>query len=146
MSAVTFLDHTADVGMDVEAGDLRGLFHEAAVGMLALLRGREEADQEAGEESRGHAPANVPEPIDLEADGAAALMAAWLRELLFLHESRHRDYVSIDYEALDGDALRGRVHTEPAHGAVREIKGVTYHELSVRRAGGRWRARVIFDV
>ena len=27
-----------------------------------------------------------------------------------------------------------------------EIKAVTYHELSVRSADGRWLARIIFDV
>jgi SHS2 domain-containing protein len=140
VSAVTFLDHTADVGMDVEAADLPSLFHEAALGMVALLRGREDTRLTVG------APVPPATPIELEADGGAALMAAWLRELLFLHESRGRDYVSSDFDALEGDALRGRVHTEPVHDTVREIKGVTYHELSVRRAGNRWRARVIFDV
>ncbi|NIP79498.1 MAG: hypothetical protein GWM90_09895, partial [Gemmatimonadetes bacterium] len=34
-TGVTFLDHTADVGIDVEADDLEELFHRAALGMLA---------------------------------------------------------------------------------------------------------------
>ncbi|NIP79499.1 MAG: archease, partial [Gemmatimonadetes bacterium] len=74
------------------------------------------------------------------------LLAAWLRELLFLHETRRSDYVGAAFDLLEGSALHARVRTEPARRAVREIKGVTYHELAVRRAGDGWKARVIFDV
>jgi SHS2 domain-containing protein len=28
----------------------------------------------------------------------------------------------------------------------RELKGVTYHDLTVRRRGGGWYARVVFDL
>ncbi len=166
-TGVTFLDHTADVGIDVEADDLEELFHRAALGMLALLRGHEDGAAEGEPDGRaggdavvgpagaatpdpgadpGPAEETGPVPLSLEADGPPGLLAAWLRELLFLHETRRSDYVGAAFDLLEGSALHARVRTEPARRAVREIKGVTYHELAVRRAGDRWKARVIFDV
>lgn len=159
---VAFLDHTADVGIDVEAPDLAGLLHRAALGMTALLRGEEEdgAPSGGGAEREPRAPdaaepggtaesagaERPPESVTLAADGPAGLLAAWLRELLFLHDARDVDYLGAEFLSVTDTALRARVRTEPTRGAVREIKGVTYHELSARRVGPRWEARVIFDV
>ena len=162
LDGITFLDHTADVGLDVQAPSLELLFHRAAVGLLALLQGVDDeavddedgdgapargADGDAGsdpglEEARGVEVLGV----ELEAGGADELLADWLRELLFLHETRHADYARATFDRLGETALEARVQTEPAAPAVREIKGVTYHELRVERTEGGWEARVIFDV
>lgn len=148
---LTFLDHTADVGIAVTAPTLASLFHRAGLGMLALLRGEEEHEAAAGEEAPEDptdAPADGPDwtTVEAEASEPAWLLAAWLRELLFLHETEHRDYAAARFERLEETALRARVRTEPAAGAVREIKGVTYHELVVERAAVGWSGQVIFDV
>jgi SHS2 domain-containing protein len=153
LAAITFLDHTGDVGMDVEAGSLEQLLHQCAVGMLTLLRGEEEEPGRAGTGSglapAEQDPAEVPTdsvPIELQADDAVALLAGWLREVLFLHEVRGADYVRLDVDRLDPGRLVGRLLTRQDGRAVREIKGVTYHALAVTEEAGRWRARVIFDV
>ena len=157
-AGVTFLDHTADVGMDVEAPSLERLLDRAAAGMLALLRGEDDGgsaaawsdaartgrragsvDGTGGLGSRRHS-------LELEADDPAGLLAEWLRELLFLHEVRHLDYAAASFEILSPRRLSARVELEPARRPVREIKGVTYHEIGVWRTPDGWRARVIFDV
>ncbi len=170
LTGVRFLDHTADVGIDVEAGTLPELFHRAALGMLALLRGdddpapRSPAPSRAGHAARGtgHRPSDAqrgpageecppageerPVPVSERGDGWAAVLAGWLRELLFLHETGGRDYRGAEFGRLDASGFDATVHTEPARRAVREIKGVTYHELAVEETETGWRARVIFDV
>jgi SHS2 domain-containing protein len=156
-AGIAFLDHTADVGMDVEAGSLEELLHRCAVGMLTLLRGEEEEEEEGpvpapgamGGTGAARAPGDaalVAVPIALRADDTVALLAGWLREVLFLHEVRGADYVRLDVDELAPDRLAGRVLTRQDGRAVREIKGVTYHALAVTAESGRWRARVIFDV
>jgi SHS2 domain-containing protein len=143
LAGITFLDHTADVGMDVEAGSLEELLRRCAIGMLTLLRGEEEeARTVAG--TRGVATESTP--LELHAEDAVGLLASWLREVLFLHEVRGADYVGLDAERLGPGRLVGRLLTRQDGRAVREIKGVTYHELAVTEEAGRWRARVIFDV
>ena len=151
-TGVTFLDHTADVGIDVTAPSLEALFHRAAVGMLALLRGADDEDEphDAPSPPSGRATDGNGEVetlvVELDADDVVGLLADWLRELLFLHEARHADYVQATFDPLTEDALRARVETEPARPAVREIKGVTYHELGAERTEDGWHGRVIFDV
>jgi SHS2 domain-containing protein len=143
LAGITFLDHTADVGMAVEAGSLEELLHRCAVGMLTLLRGEEE---EGSTVSGTREVATESAPLELLAEDAVGLLASWLREVLFLHEVRGADYVGLDAERLGPGRLVGRLLTRQDGRAVREIKGVTYHELAVTEEAGRWRARVIFDV
>lgn len=145
---LSFLDHTADVGIVVDAGSLDALFHRAALGMLALLRGEDDdrLGPTAAAATRSRSRGDESVEIALSGAGLAELLAGWLRELLFLHETKQRDYVGSEFQRLDATALRARVRTEPGRGAVREIKGVTYHELAVERAGSGWSAQVIFDV
>lgn len=162
IEGVVFLDHTADVGIGVAAPTLDALFHRAALGMLALLRGEDDepdsvhspGNPQGADGQRGH---DDPDRlVALTAATLPSLLADWLREILFLHEIDGRDYVAADFDTLDPAppppatpapaTLRARVRTAASVGAVREIKGVTYHELRVERTGGGWEAQVIFDV
>lgn len=133
---VRLLDHTADVGLELDAPDLATLFVRAAQGAEALLG--------------PPAPASVPAEtltIHLQTDDVALLLADWLRELLFLRQVRGLSFVQADFEALSAHGLSAHVQLASAPGdAVREIKGVTYHGLEAVQHGNRWHARVIFDV
>lgn len=102
--------------------------------------------------------------MELSRPGLDRLLVAWLRELL--HRSMRDGLVpeaSVEEVAApgagggdgtsgppgSGDArLRARVVWRPAADEpVREIKGVTYHGLEVRRNDdGDWHARVVLDV
>jgi SHS2 domain-containing protein len=148
LDGVAFLDHTADVGIAVEADSFRQLLHRAAMGMLALLRGEEEDTEDPGNGGAGEEGAPTPPvAISLRADDTAGLVAAWLREILFLHEVRGTDYVAAELGRVEPTAIEGWIRVVEGGRAAREIKGVTYHELEVEETvDGRWRGRVIFDV
>jgi SHS2 domain-containing protein len=146
LRGVAFIDHTADVGIDVEAPSLEQLLHRAALGMLALLRGEEE--ETSMSTSTSTSTSGLEEiPMVVRAEGYSRLMAAWLGEILYLHEVRGVDYVASELDRVGPGLAEGRIAVRAGGHAVREIKGVTYHELEVHRdeAGG-WTARVIFDV
>ena len=150
-AGVTFLDHTADIGFRAEAPDAAALFHHAALAMLALLRGEEDAAGGEGEGTEAAEGVGMEERrLTLDAPDAARLLADWLRELLFLHEIDRVDYVASDIERLRVDGrpcrLAARVRVRPGGHAIREIKGVTYHEIEARPTKRGWTARVIFDV
>jgi SHS2 domain-containing protein len=150
LTGVSFLDHTADVGIDVAADSLAELLHRAALGMLALLRGEEESGDLAETEDRQRADGSGrldAVPVDVRADAPVGLLVAWLREILFLHEVERLDYVRADFQVVGPEHVAGRVLARRGGHAVREIKGVTYHELeATKRSDGGWSARVIFDV
>ncbi len=142
------LDHTADIGMRVTAPDAHTLFQRAALGMLAFLRPDPAAPAGAATGPASPAAAAASSVmLELEADDPALLLAAWLRELLFLAQVRGQCYAGAAFPLLEPTRLRAQVALAPcAAAALQEIKGVTYHALELKETGDGWQASVIFDV
>ena len=132
------LAHTADQGAEIEAPDLEGLFGEAARALMALVV--EEAPLEPREAHR----------LTLEAPDLSELLVAWLGELLYLVETRGFLAAEFEFRTLGPTGLEALVRgdtLDPArHGAGREVKAVTRHDLVVEPTPLGWRARVLFDL
>jgi SHS2 domain-containing protein len=140
------LEHTADVGLEVEGPDLPELFRRAALGATWLV-----LEGEVGEGAR------ESRTLELAEEDLPSLLRSWLRSLLFWQETEGfamtDAFVTFGPVPLcsspDGQAfglrarVEGRVHPGPW---VREIKGVTLHGLEAVRRGEGWYGRVIFDV
>jgi SHS2 domain-containing protein len=152
LAGVTALDHTADVGIDLEAPTLEDLFLRAAAGMMWLLRGEDGSPElrraDLGgayrQDSEGSAESR---PLAVTAADPAALLREWLRELLFWYEVEGLAFEGARFEALSDTGLVAEVEVvadrvEP----IREIKGVTLHGLLAEHRGDGWVGRVIFDV
>jgi SHS2 domain-containing protein len=136
---VRTLDHTADVGIEVDAPDLPELVRRAALGLTWLLLERE-ASGAMDERS-----------LKIEAFTRPTLLRDVLRELLWWHESEGlctADVVNISVtQSKRGFTFTAVARLVRVRGApVREIKGVTLHGLAAERRGDDWYGRVIFDV
>jgi len=136
---VEAMEHTADLGLLVRAPSLEELFRRAAAGMLALM---EDTSPPAGSSSED----SEARPISLEAVDADTLLVQWLRELLYLYQVGGCAYSGVEFDHLSPQRLEGRIRCRDAGPGVREIKGVTHHDLEVTSSEGEWRARVVFDV
>lgn len=138
------IEHTADLGIEIEADSLERLFETGAHGLAGVLVG-----SEVGTGASGPAPAVAWRDLVLEAPDREALLVDWLRELLYIHETEGLLLTAAEVEDL-GDtklvARAGFIRPPPSGGAERELKGVTYHDLEVRQLGGGWYARVVFDL
>lgn len=142
------IEHTADIGIGVKAGDLAGLFSKAACAMFDIIA------QRRIKEKSLHKPSFVKErekgdfKIKLRAQNIEELFVNWLSELLYLssvNEIVFRDFKinKIDESGIDAEAFgEGIVNYK----VKTEIKAVTYHELEVKKAGSGWEGKVIFDV
>jgi len=132
------LDHTADVGYFLQAGNLKELFARAAWAMFTTITNMATVQ-----------PAES-EPVRVQAQDRAGLLVAWLSELNFRHATRRRLYGRFDVLKTGGDSLEAEVYGEaidPARHAIHtEIKAVTFHNLMVEKSGEIWVAQVIFDV
>lgn len=139
MASFEYFDHTADVGMRVDADDMAALLKAGAQGLTNLL---------------------VPDPdsvrveqwreVELENQDPAYLFFDWLDELLHLFEEdgfigkefrtsvvgEHRLHAKIGGESFDPDR----------HPSGNEVKAVTYHGLVVEKSDQGWHAEVIFDI
>jgi len=127
------------MGIMAWGGDAAELFANAAAGLSHVIcPGR---------------PPGVPmkrkihcEGIDLE-----GLLVAWLSEILFLFDSRGFHGHSFSVLRIGGGLAEGEVTGVEIAGdamlpAGTQVKGITYHNLEIRRVRDKLRARVVFDV
>ncbi|NIR42693.1 MAG: archease [Gemmatimonadetes bacterium] len=139
------IEHTADLGLEVEAPSLADLFVASAHGMAGVLVGSEEG----GVPGPVSAEASAWRDFDLEAPDTEALLVEWLRELLHIQMSDGKLVAAAEIDELDDGRLVARVGLgEPGEGTEveRELKGVTYHDLTVEQRDDGWFARVVFDL
>ena len=126
------IEHTADVGIQVEADTLADLFHCAGLALFSLMVNVENVQPR---EERS---------VAVQAENWEELFHDWLSGLLreFLQDGFIAATIKI--EDIDPTHLNARLRGEKLdydrHDFETEIKAVTYHQLAVMRA------RVIFDV
>jgi len=132
------IEHTADIGIEVEADSLAELFRGAAQAMFSIMV------------EPGGVEQSIDRTVRLEASDVEELMFRWLNELIFFVSGERLllsgfDVLSISDRALDA-VVRGELIDPAKHELELEIKAATYHELEVRGRDGCWFARAIFDV
>jgi len=131
-------EHTADLGMRVQAESREALFAEAARGFCAMLVTNPDA-------------VRAERQIDFQVKGADLdyLLLDWLNELLFAFESQDLLLCEFDVQ-LDEQGLTAQAQGEtidPArHQLDHEVKAITYHGLKVEQTGDHWQAEVIVDI
>ncbi len=161
------VEHTADVGLAISGATLEQLFHRAALGIARLMRGDARragatrtlgargatGPEHAAESARAPGPEQTAvsgpaiRSVALAAESSDLLLARWLGELLYLDDVDGFVYERAEFATLDEGRLeatvRGRIDPEAP---MCQLKGVTYHGLSLGRGEEGWEARVIFDI
>jgi SHS2 domain-containing protein len=131
------LDHPADVRIEVRGGTIEELFANAAQAFGQIVGDREDIEPEEKIE------------VEARAETLEDLMVDWLRELLFLHETRQLVPVSARIIELGSKRLRAKVFVRtlaPDEVPPYEIKAVTYHGLSVDRTDEGYVTKILFDI
>ena len=131
-----YLDHTADLGIEVRGETLSALLANTGRAIFETqIFGRLRADKKKS--------------INIQSDSLEDLFIDWCRELLYnfsVHGFMPRDYeISIEDFSIHAH-LRGDVYDEKRHRIRIEIKNPTYHELAIEKREKGFRARIIFDV
>ncbi|MFB0520459.1 MAG: archease [Desulfatiglandales bacterium] len=132
------IDHTADLGIIVKGPDVEHLFIHAAQAMTDLMVRRHVSDK------------IFTRDVSVEGEDFPDLMVKWLGEILYLFEGEGLIVNSIEIKSIGPIQLQatltlGRFEPE-RHQILREIKAVTYHQISVNKADDGWETRVIFDI
>lgn len=125
--------HTADWELEVWAPDFAGLLEQAARGMFAISGTRlEEGPRES-------------QILHLNADDPESLLVKFLNELLLLSEQKHLGFDHFNF-VLDGNHLNASIEGAPIRSLDKEIKAVTYHNLSIRETKTGLQVNIVFDV
>ncbi|MFC1890521.1 archease [Thermodesulfobacteriota bacterium] len=133
------LDHTADLRIVFYGRSIGELFRNAGLGLFELMV-----------TPLDEGPAHMEE-IRIEGDDLEDLIVNWLRELhgRFVVDGEVVTGVE-DCHVVGGRTIAARIEVVPFDSAIhrhlREIKAVTYHGVRVGEEGGRWAARIVFDV
>ncbi len=133
-----FINHTADIGLEVYGEGLSLLFQHAAEGLCRIITDPEKVRERESRE------------ILVRAKGLEELLVNWLNELIYLFETGgflFRRFEVLDLGEYFIQALAfGERFEEGYHPILRTIKATTYHRLHVTRGKAGWEARVIFDL
>jgi SHS2 domain-containing protein len=136
------LDHTADVALEVQAGDLETLFIDAAKGWKVVVL----EDSETSFQQTRAVKLTSFEPEDL--------LVQWLGELNYLltvHQWVMHEVWDLKLKTpLDEWHLEAQIAGEPLnpqkHYIYSDIKAVTYHQLDIKKVDGEYRTKIIFDL
>ena len=136
--SVREIDHTADLGFEVEAAESADLFKLAGEAFYGLIA-----------DTAGIEPKKEIE-ISVTAESWEELLHAWLCELLAQFNLKGFIGKQCDITTIEPGRIQAIVKGETLdlkrHRFYTEIKGVTYHGFRVWQENDRWHARLIFDV
>ena len=127
-----WVEHTAELGLELEAHTDRGIFEDALTAYSELAGGVPPGERERRE-------------IALNASDRGDLLTQWLEELVFLADSD--GFVADRILELDLRDAALSATVEGASGSPRPlVKAVTYHDLRFEEHADGWRAYVVLDV
>lgn len=133
-----FIDHTADIGVVIFGESLPELFQHAAESFFSVL-----IELRNIHEKESHS-------FSLDAPGLEELLVSWLNEFLYLFETQGLLFRRFEIKNLNKEHLEavawGEKYTAEKHHIKRVIKAVTFHQLSIQKQRGRWKAQIIFDL
>ncbi|AFZ42498.1 protein of unknown function DUF101 [Halothece sp. PCC 7418] len=128
------IEHTADWAYRVRGKNLAELFIEAAWGLYTLAG----MDLALG--------IRITRTIKLNAIDPESLLVAWLNELLYFHDSEGLGFEEISIKHLDNTRLEAQLTGAPVQQWQKEIKAVTYHDLSIRNTKSGLEVTIVLDV
>jgi len=132
------IDHTADIGIVVQADDVETLFTEAARALSELIFGQ-----------RAFA---ATETVTLAVKGSdwPDLMINWLRELLFLCNGENLIIGPAEIRQIEPFSVAATVGVDKTpcdpQDILSDVKAVTYHAIAAAETEVGWQARIIFDI
>lgn len=138
MERYRVFDHTADLGMEIYGGTAGDLFSNAAFAVFDTIT---DLSQVRSRETRN---------IVVEGSGWEDLLVNFLREVLYLFNGEGFLSKECVIQAIGEGYCEGMISGErfdpSRHRIHKEIKAVTYHQVTVRKTPEYWMGRVIFDV
>lgn len=130
-------EHQADIGIRGFGATREEAFANAAVALYSVMVDISRVEQK---EFRG---------VNVSADDQEQLLVEWLNALLAVSDIERMVFSRFEVR-IEGNRLAGTAWGEHLernrHQAHVEVKGATYHQLSVRQEQGRFTAQCVVDV
>lgn len=131
----SFEGHTSEVRLCVWGPTFEAVFEEAGRGLAALM-----LEGTPGE------PAAEQQHVEVHGRDRAALLVAWLNELIYLSEAHKQVYTDLHIDELTETSLRGSVRGVEPEALRTAVKAATLYDVVVGEAEDGCSARVVLDV
>ncbi|MBW1971902.1 MAG: archease [Deltaproteobacteria bacterium] len=133
-----FIDHTADIGIEVYGKDKKELFKNAGIGFFDLITDIKKIKEK------------ISVDIEVNADNIEELMVIWLNELNYIFEVKDLVFIDFDIKEISDTHIKavgkGERFNPNIHPMEEAVKSVTYHKIAVKKVKDGYYARVIFDI
>lgn len=137
-----FLDHTADIAVDVEADSLDELFTASAHSW------RESISDDK------YSLSTERRSVVLSDDNLEILLVSFLSELNYVYQSESWIMDSVNTLQINkkddlwylGVELLGRTFNRDKVNFKAEIKAITYHQMEIIEQNGKFFTRIVFDI
>jgi len=138
-----FLEHTADVLVEVWGSKLEELFEEAAKAMFEIITDTSKVSP------------LMCRKIETEGFDLENALYRWLEELLIIHDSENfvfSKFKVYELEKLEEEryVIRGEACGEQfnidKHEPRTVVKAVTYAQMQIKRENNIWKATIVFDI
>ena len=132
------LDHPADLKIRSSAESLPGVFVN-----LAKAIGQQQFKLEGQKAKEGDA-----EEIVIEADDLESFLVSWLSEILYRSEAKKKVYTDFEITEFSQNPFKiaAKINGVPVSRKMIDIKGVTFHDLQIKKIGDGWEGIVLFDI
>lgn len=132
------LEHTADIGFQTWGNSPSELFANSGLALQSIA-----VDISAVQEKFVY-------PIAAGGDDYESLLVNWLNELLYYLDGERVVIGRFQIDHISPERISGKGWGEPRdaerHPPKLVVKGVTYHQLSIKEEEGRWSAQVFLDI
>jgi len=132
------IPHTADLGIEVWADDLAGLYINSAFALFDLIVGLNNI-----EKKEKHI-------VNIDGIDKEDLLISFLNELIFLFATKKLLFSNFQVKEISDTritvAAEGELFNPQKHEIIHEIKAATYHDLHIEKRDRSYFTRIIFDV
>ena len=132
-----FLEHTADVGIEIISPSLPRLYELAGEALFNLI-----APETSG--------STFPKTVQTQGDSPESLLVNFLNDLLYQFEVDRLLFRELNTQSLEAHSLvveaRCEKWDEESSGVHPVVKAATWHDLLVEKHDDHWRAVVYLDL
>ncbi len=139
MRNIKILNHTADIGVEIRAKSLRGVFNLAVRAIIGLCL----------QKSSGH---EIRRNVRFKGDSAEELLHDFLNEILYniFVKKKYVKSAIVKNFSLKNMTLSAVMHINPDKKTgdyiIEELKSVTYNSLALKKNKGYYETKIIIDV
>ena len=137
MKKFEILEHISDLKIRVFGRTKKELFENAMLGMFEGAKYEKTIDAKHRE---------IKVKIKIKSVDLSSLLVDFLSEVLYLVETKKLVFEKVEFQKFTETEIEATLIDSPLKRIGVQIKGVTFHDLNIRKEKNIWQAEILFDI